>query len=93
MMRMALVMAVERGVSVRAPVHDAFVFCAPINELEDQKRTLIECMEEASRVVLDGFTINAEVEKVVRSGENYFDDRGKDMAHVMIETLGRLATG
>jgi DNA polymerase-1 len=91
MMRMALVMAVERGVSVRAPVHDAFVFCAPINELEDQKRTLIECMEEASRVVLDGFTINAEVEKVVRSGENYFDDRGKDMAHVMIETLGRLA--
>lgn len=90
MMRMALVMAVERGVSVRAPVHDAFAFCAPVDEFEDQKRTLIECMEEASRVVLDGFEINAEVEKVVLPGEHYFDDRGKDMAHVMIETLGRL---
>ena len=90
MMRIALVMAVERGVSVRAPVHDAFIFSAPESEFKDQQRILCESMEEASRIVLDGFTIDADVEKVVNSGQHYIDDRGADMSRLMLETLDRL---
>jgi DNA polymerase-1 len=90
MMRIALVMAVERGVSVRAPVHDAFVFCAPVDEYEDQQRALCESMEEASRIVLDGFTIDADVEKTVKPGQHYIDDRGAEMSRLMMETLDRL---
>ncbi len=90
MMRIALVMAVERGVSVRAPVHDAFVFSAAESEYKDQQLTLCESMEEASRIVLDGFTIEADVEKMVEPGQHYIDDRGAEMSHLMLETLDRL---
>jgi DNA polymerase-1 len=90
MMRVALIMAVERGVSVRAPVHDAFAFCAPEDEYGDQQRALCESMEEASRIVLDGFTIDADVEKMVAPGQHYIDDRGVDMSRLMMETLNRL---
>ena len=90
MMRIALVMAVERGVSVRAPVHDAFVFSAAESEYKDQQRTLCESMEEASRIVLDGFTIEADVEKMVEPGQHYIDDRGAEMSRLMLETLDRL---
>jgi hypothetical protein len=90
MMRIALIMAVERGVGVRAPVHDAFALCAPEDEYGDQQRALCESMEEASRIVLDGFTIDADVEKMVAPSQHYIDDRGVDMSRLMMETLNRL---
>ena len=41
MMRRALVLAVEQGISVRAPVHDAFVICEPDSEYKDQERLMV----------------------------------------------------
>ena len=35
MMRIAACLATERGVEVCAPVHDAFLICAPIDRIED----------------------------------------------------------
>ena len=93
MMRRALILAVEQGISVRAPVHDAFVICAPAAEYEEQERLMVSLMEQASRDVLGGFTIDAEVEKRVPFGSRYIDDRGVDMAREMMKTLDRLSKG
>ena len=91
MMRRALILAIEQGISVRAPVHDAFVIFAPTAEYEEQERLMVSLMEQASRDVLGGFTIDAEVEKCVQFGSHYIDDRGADMANEMMETVDRLS--
>ena len=54
---------------------------------------MVSLMEQASRDVLGGFTIDAEVEKRVPFGSHYIDDRGVDMAREMMMTLDRLSKG
>ena len=60
MMRLACCMAVERGIEVCAPVHDGFLICAPLDQLDARVAEMKFIMEEASRIVLDGFTIKAD---------------------------------
>ena len=69
MMRLACCMAVERGIEVCAPVHDAFLICAPLDQLDARVAEMKFVMEEASRIVLDGFTIKADCPE--------FDENGK----------------
>ncbi len=52
MMRLAACMATEAGLAVCAPVHDAFLLEAPLDQLEAAATQLREIMVEASRLVL-----------------------------------------
>jgi hypothetical protein len=52
MMRLAASMATEAGLTVCAPVHDAFLLEAPLDQLETAAAQLQEIMIEASRLVL-----------------------------------------
>jgi hypothetical protein len=60
MMRLAACLATECGVEVCAPVHDAFLICAPFNKLDAAISTMRASMAEASRVVLDGFELGTD---------------------------------
>ena len=55
MMRLAACLATERGIEVCAPVHDAFLICAPIDRIEADTAAMRAAMDEAARAVLDGF--------------------------------------
>jgi DNA polymerase I len=76
MMRLACSMAVERGIEVCAPVHDAFLICASLDRLDTHVAEMKFIMEEASRIVLDGFTIKADCPE--------FDENGKLLEFPMI---------
>jgi DNA polymerase I-like protein with 3'-5' exonuclease and polymerase domains len=65
MMRIACFLAVEAGVEVCAPVHDAFVIEASIDKLPDAEQIMLHCMEEASRAVLRGFSLRADTKRIV----------------------------
>ena len=54
MMRLAACLATERGIEVCAPVHDAFLICAPIDRIEADSDAMRAAMDEAARAVLDG---------------------------------------
>src|SRR5262249_1971516 len=54
MLRLACCLATERGIQVCAPVHDALLIEAPIDEIETAVATTREVMAEASRIVLSG---------------------------------------
>ena len=54
MMRVAVCLAVERGISVCCPVHDALLIEAPIDGIEEVKTATLACMEEASASVTGG---------------------------------------
>ncbi len=78
MMRIACILAVERGVQVCAPVHDAFVIEAPIEEIESAEQIMQNCMAEASAIVLDKFELRSATKRIV-APERYHDPRGLPM--------------
>jgi DNA polymerase I-like protein with 3'-5' exonuclease and polymerase domains len=83
MMRIAACLGTERGVEVCAPVHDAFLICAPLDRLDADIATMRQAMAEASRAVLAGFEIGTDV-SVVKFPGRYMDERGTVMwAEVM----------
>jgi DNA polymerase I len=86
MLRLACCLATERGIRVCAPVHDALLVEAPLDEIDGQVAGLQGCMREASRVVLGGALELGSDAKVVRWPERYLDERGA----VMWDTVARL---
>jgi hypothetical protein len=78
MMRVAACLATERGVEVCAPVHDAFLICAPFERLDEDIITMRTAMAEASRAVLGGFELGTDV-SITRWPGRYMDGRGKVM--------------
>nr|WP_315473028.1 DNA polymerase [uncultured Undibacterium sp.] len=78
MLRLACCLATEEGIRVIAPVHDALLVEASIDELETVGNRMLEIMQEASAVVLGGFRLSAEA-KYVFSPSRYEDERGKFM--------------
>jgi DNA polymerase I len=88
MMRLAACLATERGIEVCAPVHDAFLICAPLDRLEADVATIRECMAEASRVVLGGFELSTDA-TLVRYPDRYSDPRGAVMWGRVAELISK----
>ena len=78
MLRIASILLTEAGVRVCAPVHDALLIEAPLDELDAAIATTKSLMREASRIVLDGFELGSDV-KTVCYPERYMDKRGVAM--------------
>jgi DNA polymerase-1 len=88
MMRIAACLATERGVEVCAPVHVAFMICAPLERLGGDIAIMRTAMAEASCAALDGFELGTDVSITCWPGR-YLDGRGK----VMWERVCRLVGG
>jgi DNA polymerase I len=87
MLRLAACLATERGIEVCAPVHDAFLICAPLDRLEQQGIAAMRgAMAEASRTVLKGFELQTDVKRV-RYPDRYMDGRGRVMWQRVTELL------
>jgi DNA polymerase family A len=76
MLRLACCLATERGIHVCAPIHDALLIEAPVDQLEKAVEITQTSMAEASVGVLGGFKLRSEA-KLVRYPEHFHDDRGK----------------
>ena len=86
MMRLAACLATEQGLSVCAPIHDAFLITAPLERLEHDIAKMRGAMAEASRIVLDGFELGTDV-SVTRWPDRYMDPRGVVMWQRVTELL------
>jgi DNA polymerase I len=87
MLRLACCAATEKGIRVCCPVHDALLIEAEDSAIEDAVKNCRSAMEEASRVVLGGFTIRTET-KIIRYPERYMDKRGVTMWTAVSDLLG-----
>lgn len=87
MLRLATCLAVEKGVSVCAPIHDALLIESEITCLDENIQLAQDCMREASRIVLDGFELGSDV-KIVKYPERYIDERGLLMWKTVCEIVG-----
>ena len=88
MMRFASILLTEAGVRVCAPVHDAFLIEAPLEELDSAIAQTQSLMAKASRIVLDGFELGSDV-KVTRHPDRYVDKRGAVMWGKVMSLIGQ----
>ena len=70
MLRLACILATERGIEVCAPVHDALLICAPLERLDSDVARMQAYMAEASRIVLDGLELRTDA-TVIRFPDRY----------------------
>ena len=88
MLRIACILLTEAGIRVCAPVHDALLIEAPLDELDEAIITTQSLMQEASQLVLDGFELGSDVKRVCYP-DRYMDKRGV----VMLDTVMNLIKG
>lgn len=89
MLRIAIILAVKKGIKVCAPVHDALLIEAPDDQIEQAVWQTQQCMEEASQCVLKGFRLRSDAE-IFKYPAHYSDPRGEFMWRHINQTLGEL---
>ena len=88
MLRLACCLASERGVRICAPIHDAVLVEAPIDDLDTVVAKTQRAMVEASGEVLGGFELRTDVSTVCYP-ERYQDGRGHHMWNTVMDLLNR----
>ncbi len=86
MMRLAAIYAVNEGVRLCAPVHDAFLIEAPEGDIEHEVFRMKKCMAKASADVLCGFELKTD-EQIIR-----YPDRFGDIQNPLWRTAYRFVT-
>lgn len=89
MLRLACCFAIERGVRVCAPVHDAILIEAPLEKIDTEVAMAQKAMSDASAVVLDSFRLRSEA-KIIRYPERYMDERGEKMWKTIWDIVKRI---
>ena len=79
MMRIACVLAVERGLQLCAPIHDALLIESSNDQIDADVTKLKECMSEACEGVLGTGKICRVDAKVVKYPDRYMDEQGQEM--------------
>ena len=87
MLRLACILLTDAGIRVCAPVHDALLIEAPLDQLDAVVAQTQALMREASRVVLNGFELTSDA-KVVRYPDRYMDERGTKMWNNIMARIG-----
>ena len=92
MLRLACCLAVERGVKVIAPVHDALLIEAKVGDLVEAVVITRRAMAEASRIVLLNLTLRTDV-KIFSYPMRYIDMRGFAMWNTVWRIIRQLEGG
>jgi DNA polymerase-1 len=88
MMRIAAIAATEAGIQVCTPVHDAFLICAPLEQLDGKIAEMRSIMLKAGRAVLGGIEVRTDV-NVVKWPDRYQEDAGVAMWETIMRLLNR----
>ena len=90
MLRLACCLATERGIEVCAPVHDAVLICAPLDQLDGDVAGMRAAMAEASRAVLGDFELGTDA-TAVRYPDRYMGKRGVRMWDEVTSLINQIA--
>ena len=87
MLRLACCLATERDITVCAPVHDALLVEGSADEIDSKVAATQAAMQEASGIVLGGFSLRSDLNKKVIAPERYMDQRGQAMWERVLKLL------
>ncbi len=86
MLRLAAILAMEAGIQICAPIHDAILIESDIETIDEDILKMQEIMRQAGAIVLDGFEIRSDVEKVIYP-HRYMDEAGSTMWDLVMGEL------
>ncbi len=89
MMRIACVLAVERGLKLCAPIHDALLIESSNDQIDADVTKLKECMSEASEGVLGTGKICRVDAEIVKYPDRYMDEQGQGMWNKIMMLLAK----
>jgi hypothetical protein len=89
MLRLACILAHERGLPVCCPIHDALLVEGPADAIDDIVDQTRQAMRDASELVLPEFPLRVEA-KVFRWPERFSDKRGRQMWDTVQGLIGRV---
>lgn len=92
MLRLACCLALERGVAVLAPVHDALLIEAPAESISVAIEITRKAMDDASGLVLEGFRLRTEAQPITYP-ERFEDKRGQQIWETLVKLIGRSDEG
>ncbi len=79
MMRIACVLAVERGIKLCAPIHDALLIETPSTQIDADVAKMKDSMSQASEEVLGKDKICRVDADIVKYPDRYMDEQGQEM--------------
>lgn len=89
MMRLAHCLATENGIIIAATIHDAFLITSRLEHLERDIAIMRKCMVEASRIILNGFSLFVDVQRICFP-ERYTSTDGAEMWERMMRLLSEV---
>lgn len=87
MMRIACLLLGQHEIGLCAPIHDALLIEAPLDDLNSAVAQTQALMQEASRLVLDGFELASDAQ-VVRFPHRYMDENGATFWNTVMDLIG-----
>jgi DNA polymerase I len=91
MMRIACCLAVERGIKLCAPIHDALLIEAPIDQIDADVAALKQCMADASKLVLGQGRVCRVDAEIIRYPDRFMDENGAAMWEQVMGILDEIA--
>lgn len=88
MMRVSAIAAIESGIKVCAPVHDAFLIEAPLGEIEGRVAEMQVLMKKAGERIC-GIPIRTDA-KTIRAPDRFSEERGAEMWGKIMGKLDRV---
>jgi hypothetical protein len=87
MLRWACALAVDRGLTVNCPIHDALLTEGPVDAVDQLKTEADRAMGDGSSVILDGPRLGTDA-KIIRWPERFRDDDGWETWCRITEMIG-----
>lgn len=88
MLRLASIYLMQAGIKVCAPVHDAILIEAPLDELESTAARAKELMTTASEDILGGFALRSDVD-MIQYPNRYVSERGLGMWDLVMSLISK----
>ena len=92
MLRLACCFAVERGIKVIAPVHDAILIEYPSKDKDRAIESAFQAMREASEYVLNGFPLRSDV-NTVEHPNRFISPEDAGTWYKIMEIVGEIKGG
>jgi len=87
-LHVACVLAERRGIRIVAPVHDAIMAEAPVDQAEDVSAALDRVMRDAAALVLRGYELPTDIQMIL-PGQRYYDERGEAMWNTVSKLVAK----
>ncbi len=86
MLRLAAILAMEAGIQICAPIHDAILIESDTDTIDEDVLRMQEIMRQAAAIVLGGFKIRSDVDKIIYP-HRYMDEAGFAMWDLVMGEL------